>query len=446
MTINTAQADPSKASPPPDIWQQDTLTGDWGGARTALKDHGLDLSINYIGEVLSNLSGGLNRGTQYQGRLELSADTDFEKLMNLTGLTGHITVYQIHDINGRIGPDFVGSIGDPSNIDAFATTRLFTAWLQQSFAGDKISLRFGQLAADDEFLISTTAADLIGGTFGWANFMAANLPSGGPAYPLATPGVRIALNPTDNIAFLAAVFSGDAAGKNCNEDPQICDRFGTKFSFHGGAFTIAELQYNVNQGKDDKGLAASYRIGGWYHSGKFADQHYGVDANGAVVSLADPAVVGPLDHRGQGGIYGVIDQMFWRDGPRSASLFLRGGITSEDRNLINFYIDGGLGMKAPLPGRDNDTVTFGVAYSNISPAARDADFDTRVFTGAFYPIRNYELQFEVSYRAQIAPWWTIQPDFQYIVHPGGNVPDPSSGTNAPVRNAFIVGARSTLTF
>lgn len=121
--------------------------------------------------------------------------------------------------------------------------------------------------------------------------MAANLPSGGPAYPLATPGARIAINPTENIAFLAAVFSGDPAGNNCTQDPQICDRHGTEFSFAGGAFTIAELQYNVDQGKDDKGLAASYKIGVWYNSGNFADQHYGLDAAGQRVSLANPAVV-----------------------------------------------------------------------------------------------------------------------------------------------------------
>jgi porin len=27
---------------------------------------------------------------------------------------------------------------------------------------------------------------------------------------------------------------------------------------------------------------------------------------------------------------------------------------------------------------------------------------------------------EVSYRAQITAWWTLQPDFQYVMHPGGS--------------------------
>jgi porin len=51
----------------------------------------------------------------------------------------------------------------------------------------------------------------------------------------------------------------------------------------------------------------------------------------------------------------------------------------------------------------------------------------------------------LSYQAQIAPWWAVQPDLQYIVHPGGNVPDPDNA-NATVRNALVIGIRSTIKF
>src|ERR1700754_3304046 len=81
---------------PASIWEQEKLTGDWGGARTALSDRGIDIGINYIGESLTNLTGGVKTGTQYQGRLDLSVDADFQKMLNWAGLTGHVTVYQIH--------------------------------------------------------------------------------------------------------------------------------------------------------------------------------------------------------------------------------------------------------------------------------------------------------------------------------------------------------------
>ena len=71
-------------------------------------------------------------------------------------------------------------------------------------------------------------------------------------------------------------------------------------------------------------------------------------------------------------------------------------------------------------------LTFGVAYAKISSDAAALDQDTLALNGPPYPIRDEEVVFELNYQAQIAPWWTVQPDLQYIVHPGGNVPDPNN--------------------
>jgi porin len=431
-----------EANRPASIWEQDTLTGDWGTARTALKDRGIDVAINYIGETLAVLSGGIDRRASYEGRLEVSVDSDLEKLIGWKGATTHVTVFQIHN-GGRNAADHVGSLFDPSNIDAVPTTRLFTAWFEQSLTHD-VSLRLGQLAGDDEFIVSPTAGGLINGTFGWAAILAANMTSGGPAYPLATPGARLKLNATDNLTLLAAVFSGDPAGPDCHDVPQQCNKHGTTFSFTGGTLWMGEAQYAVNQGKDAQGLAGVYKLGFWYATAGFADQHFGLTGSGAVVSLADPAAVAALDHRGNWGLYGVADQTVWRGEAASLNLFLRGGASPSDRNLLSFYVDGGAGLRGLLPGRANDVLTLGVAYGRISPDAAALDRDIALAAPP-YPIRDYELLFELSYQAQIAPWWIVQPDIQYILHPGGHVPDPNNPT-AAVRDAFIAGIRSTVKF
>jgi porin len=57
------------------------------------------------------------------------------------------------------------------------------------------------------------------------------------------------------------------------------------------------------------------------------------------------------------------------------------------------------------------------------------------------PIRDYEIVFEVSYALQ----WIIQPDFQYIIYPGGNVANPDN-PNVTVGDAVAAGLRSTFTF
>jgi porin len=432
----------------PSFWEREKLTGDWGGARTALERRGIDIGIEYIGETLSILSGGLRQGTAFEGRLATSVDTDLEKFMGWKGARTHIKVFQIHNANGQNAADYVGSLADPSNIDALRTTRLFTAWFAQSF-GDVASIAAGLLAADDYYLSGRTAGGLINGTFGWATIASANLPSGGPAYPLASPGVRLTINPTEHFSISAAATSGDPAGKGCYDNnpdanPQACNKHGTTFSFSGGTLWTFGLDYEINHGKDATGLAAAYKLGGWYHTGKFSDHRFGVDAAGNVISLAlSPDA--PHLHRGNWGIYGVIDQMLWRSGPASISVFTRGGFAPSDRNLVSWYVDGGIGFKGLLASRPDDTLTFGVAHSHISKHAAALDRDMLALSGTPYPIRNAETVFELSYIAQITPWWSIQPDVQYIVRPGGNVPDPSD-PNRSIGNAFLIGARTTLTF
>ena len=429
----------------PSIWEQDTLTGDWGGARTALKDKGIEFTLVYINETLAVLSGGLNRRASYEGRLEASVDTDLQKLIGWTGASTHATFYEIHNIGHETALDHVGSIADPSNIDALATGRLFTAWFQQNFFDDRVSLRVGQLAADDEFLIAPTAGGLISGTFGWAALVASDTLNGGPAYPVAVPGVRLAVKATDNLTVLSAVFTGDPAGANCNDFVQKCNFHGFKaFDLDGGVFSISELQYAVNRDKQAMGLPGIYKLGGWYASADFADQRFGLDAAGNIVSQADPTFANPLNHRGNWGIYGVADQMVWRAGKQSLNLFARGGFSPSDRNLLSFYIDGGAGLKGPLPGREEDVLTFGVAYSGISRDAKALDQDLLTFNGPPQSIRDYELLFELNYAVQLAPWWTLAPDLQYIVHPNGgqNPLDPT----LTLGDAFFAGVRSTIKF
>jgi porin len=440
-----ADSMPVKASskPVPSIWEQDTLTGDWSGARTALKNQGIDITLNYIGETLAVLSGGINRAVSYEGRAEFSVDADLDKLIGWTGGTAHVTVFNIHSSRNNVVAN-VGSLADPSNIDALSTTRLYTAWFEQNFA-DRFSVRAGQLGADDEFIASPTAGGLINGTFGWAGVLAANMTSGGPAYPLATPGARVKAMTTENLSVLAAVFSGDPAGKPCGLSAQECNETGTTFSTTGGTLWMGEVQYVTNQGKKAIGMPGVYKLGGWYATTDFADQRFGVNGAGARVLLSDPTVAGPLNHTGNWGVYGVADQMVARANDRSLNLFLRGGVSPSDRNLISYYVDGGAGIKGLVAGRADDVLTFGVAYAAISKDAAAADSDLLNANGPPQAIRDREVVFELSYAAQIAPWWIVQPDLQYIVHPGGNVADPNNA-NVTSANAFVAGVRSTIKF
>jgi porin len=197
---------------------------------------------------------------------------------------------------------------------------------------------------------------------------------------------------------------------------------GLAFSFTGGALMMAEAELGLNQAKAAKGLPGVYKIGFWYATADYNDVRF------------------PTTHDGNFGLYGVADQTIWQGGDTSISVFTRAGVVPTDRNTVSFYVDGGLGVKGLLPGRADDTLTFGAAYQKISSDVIAFDRDS------LSPVvHSNEVVFEVSYAAQIAPWWVIQPDFQYIVRPGGNVEDPANPGN-PVRNAAVIGVRSVLKF
>jgi porin len=387
----------------------------------------------------------MKRGAIYDGRLEAIIDADLEKLAGWKGGAVHLNAYQIHGTG--LSREYVGNLMPVSNIEALPATRLFELWFEQKLFDDRLAIRVGQLGADTEFITSNYAGLFINGTFGWPTITAANLPSGGPAYPLATPGVRVKFDPTPQHSFLLGVFNGDPAGPGPG-DPQERNRHGVSFRLQDPALVIGEAQFKYNQEKDAKGLAGTIKIGGWTHFGRFDDLRFGSDG----LSLADPlGNQEPLRHRRDHGIYGVIDQQLYRlpggEADKGVGVFARVSASPTDRNLVDVYVDAGINFAGMIPARPDDAFGIAVAYARISDSARGFDRDQVFSSGVAAPIRDYEAAVELTYQAQIVPGWTVQPNFQYIFHPGGNVTNPLCPSDtAPMRNAAVIGVRTTIKY
>jgi porin len=429
------------AQAPSDLWTRPTLSGDWGGLRPYLDGKGITFTLNYTNDFLWNASGGVKPGGVGLGVFQPQMDLDLQKLLGWDGGKIHTHGLIVH--GPPFSPNYLGNILSVSNLEAGPTARLYSLWYEQNAFNDRLSVRAGLMSADSQFLQSATASNFINNGISWPMFLAANLPAGGPAYPLPAPGVRVRIKPVDEIAFQAAVFSGDpSGGDGSNQSAPLPT--GTVFSFRGGAFVIAEISYLPNQGKNAAGLPGAYRLGAWYHtSSRFGDQRF--DNTGR--SLADPASTGiPLNHTSDHGIYGVVDQMLYRvpgTDDQGLSGFVRMGGVPNDRNLISFYADGGLIYKGLVPRRPDDKVGIAAAYARVSNNARGLDADTGFFGNVFYSVRSGETMIEMIYQAQVAPWWTLQPELQYIVRPGGGVLN-SDGSPRP--NAWVIAVRSAINF
>jgi porin len=400
---------------------------DPGGARQALARGGIGVGGYYYGESFYNW-GGFDEGGEYQGVLELYVNADMHKLGLWRGLCFHANGYQIH--GNSITAANIGSLMPVTSLEATDATRLFELWLEQTVIKAKLAVRVGQLAADEEFILSEGGGYFINGTWGWPSITAADLPSGGPAYPLATPGVRVAVTPNDRTALLVGVYNGDPAPP-CNKgggDPQRCNPHGLDFELDDPPLLMVEGAYTYNP----NGLRGIVKIGGWNHFGEVEHQRF--DSGGALIAVTGNAGR-PLDHNW--GLYGIIDQLVWRvpgsEDPKGVGIFARVIGAPEDRNLIDWYFDGGVTFTGMFRNRPNDALAIGFAYTNISDtvSAFDVDFGEPV-------ARNYEALIEICYTFEVRQGLLLQPDFQYIFQPGGNV--------AGQKDAAVVGVRTTIGF
>jgi porin len=441
--------EPSAASPTPGqtetgaegsgLWERSNLLGDMGGLRPALGQFGISFGITETSEVLGNPTGGRKTGTVYEGATELSLGVDLGKAVGLAGGLFNVSAWQIHGRGLTIND--LDSLDLASTIEADRATRLFELWYQQSFLGGKLDLRVGQLAADQEFAIDQYSQVFVNTSFGFPTLPAVDLPAGGPAYPLATPGARLRALPNERTTLLLGVFNGNPAANGSISDPQLRNPSGANLRFQG-AFAIAEVQYAVNQGEGATGLPATYKIGGWYNSNAFTNQFFTVSG----VSAAGPGAVPPSLRHGDWSLYGLIDQLVYRplggkDG--GVGVFLRAMGAPADRNQLVAFVDGGVTWKG-LFGRANDTVGIGIGWARISGDAIAADRALATATG-HYPIRSAETVIELTYQAQLAPWWQVQPDFQYILNPGGGILNPD-GSGRVIGSAAVLGLRTNVTF
>ena len=131
-----------------------------------------------------------------------------------------------------------------SGIEADPGLRLRELWYQQKIFDDKIDVKIGQQSLDEEFMITQNGSYFINAMFGWPMLPSADMPGGGPAYPLSALGVRVRARAhlNDLVTLLAGVYNGSPV-PSIFGDPQKLNAHGLNFLIGQGVLGIAELQY-----------------------------------------------------------------------------------------------------------------------------------------------------------------------------------------------------------
>ncbi|HEY1997789.1 carbohydrate porin [Paraburkholderia sp.] len=420
------------------VWTRETLLGDIGGIRPWLGKYGITFGLTETSEYLANLRGGLHTGGTYDGLTTATVQLDTQKAFNLPGGVFNASAMNIHGQN--LSEDNLGTLNTASGIEAQDTTRLWELWYQQSFLNKRVDVKIGQQSLDQEFITSQNASLFVNTMFGWPALPSYDMPSGGPAYPLAGLGVRVRGQITPSLTALAGVFDGDPLGN----DPDNIS--GTNFNLHSGTLYIGELQYAINQPADGEmvgmgggGLPGTYKLGFWYNNNTFPDGGFG--------STGLATVNNPTLHHGTYSVYAVADQMVWRpdpDEPRSLNVFARVMGAPNAQNEVSLAANLGVVLKAPFKGRDDDSVGLALTYIKIGSYLHDLDEATRAAINGPYGVRTSETTLEATYQYQVTPWWQLQADAQYTFNAGAgqNPVDPTQS----LRNTFVVGVRTNITF
>ncbi len=338
-----------------------------------------------VQEVMAGVRGGLERGAVAHGVVLVSLDADLGAYGRAwRGARAGVSTMALY---GRSPSErLLGDALVASNIDAVPTVRLYQAWVERGFGG-RAWLRAGSLLADQDFATDAHGALLLNSGFGWPAFISANTLNGGPVFSVPALGARLVVQPGADWTVQAGVYDGDALDSPDGASGPTVHGAHLQLDARQGCFAVVEVSHT-----SAAPAAPVWKLGAWGHSATFAD------------------LDGGSSHGGNGGLYAIAERRLWAAAPRDAGAavagWLRGGLAPADRNVYAWAADAGLHATGCVPFRPGDELTLGMVYARATDGARAVAGE------------GDELSLEAGWAAHVHAHVTLQPDVQWVRHPG----------------------------
>lgn len=385
----------STARPPQAPHPRETLTGDWGGLRTDLKDAGIAVRADYVSETFSAVDGGQRRGTAYAQQLRAGVDIDMERIAGVSGGTIHVTVNDRRGVG--ISSDFVGN-RLPIQEDAGGYyARLSELTWEQNFDSGRLNLRAGFFAMGNDLGGLSIGCNLVNAAF-CAHPLSESGNTGWYNYPNARWGAAVRYKLRPDLLLRTGVYQVNAdLGLEKNAFRPFAGRT-------TGMLVPLELEYDPGTAPGSRVLPGHYKVGFYYDTANAARQ----------------GTVGRVHSRFGG--YVLADQMILRDrggdGKRGLSIFGHFTANPEQSAQITRWYAAGLLKVGTFHGRDADTVALGVIHAQVNRRLRAEHAETLGLAEGYTALPEGETAIELSYGMQVNRWLSIRPDVQYIVDPG----------------------------
>lgn len=350
-------------------------------------------NLLYLGDLVGFRGAGRAWGGRGIGSLQVGLGLD----LDAAGISGLHAQFDGLSLHGSSPSGLVGDIQTTSNIDVPGSARLYQAYLDQSWAEGRFGLRAGIQDLNLEFNVTDSSLLFLNASFGMSPELAFSGALGPSTFPFTGLGARFQLSPVEGLELRAAVYDAVPG------DPDRPSRMSFRLSSEEGYFTIAEAARAFEVG----GLPGRFAAGGWRHSNRQAR----LDGAGEAVSA---------------GGYLTLEQQIYarRRGERSGLTgFVRAGLADASVNVIDRSLAAGVSLEGLVPGRADDRIGLGMALAH---ASRFAPAEGE---------RASETALELTYRAQLTGWLALQPDVQWVAHPG---------FRADTAPAWVMGSRLEL--
>ena len=364
----------ARADDEPASWVDgDHLTGDWGGARPWLDDHGATIDAFYTSDIFV-----VHGHSMALGHVDAALTIDTRKAGLWPGGTFYVLGQNTH---GDVINDRVQSSFDVTNLEATPYTQLTELFLEQTLFDDVLKIRIGKQDANRDFGTPRFAGNFIHNNFG----MFPNTPL--PSYPTTGLGAIVIVRPVDWLAAQAGVYEASPGVGGFGLDTAFQDGAGVTFA----ASTSVTHHYGAD-GRDG-GITS---VGAWGQS----------DDDNAF------NVTDPVKFHDNAGFFVQNDERIYlhpddAKDPRGLTVIARYSWARGDRSSFPSYWGGSAAWHGIGP-RTNDTTGVGFGYATIAQQLGGT------------PGRGSEWFVEGFYKLRLTNFVSFQPDVQWFAHPGGD--------------------------
>ena len=372
-----------------------------GAACAQGQEKGVQPSLVYDFESVTDLSGGARRGTTSLSNLNLLLTLDMERLVGWRGATIFLDGLSIQ---GGRPSHFAGDAQGVSSIEAAPAWALEEAWIQQNFFGNRFSALVGIYDVNSEFYHLHAADLFLNSSFGIGPELSQSGQGGPSVFPQTAAGARFEVKPREGVVLRGAVMDGVPVERPTGRDV---------FAKGDGLFLITEAACLDRPAPPDSSPRMPHR----FLLGREA-QLPPYDAKLAVGVWHYTA-----PRHGSSGAYVIGDAIVHQDKlGREIRIFGQAGLGDSRVNRFGLYTGGGVTLTGLIPGRKDDEIGFGVAAAHNGNPFIDQQRQ------AGQPVDRSEVTLELAYRAALTSWLNTQADLQYVINPN---------TDPQVANALV---------